>query len=180
MTRGERILAWVMNLLVPGTGLILDGRLILGIAATVAWAALAAGLLLVVFVVPQEEPRRRLLFLVAAAVYAVAQWLLVVRMRRRAALAAGGERDEQFKAALPAYVQGRLDDAQAACKALLRADADDVEATLQLATIARRRGDVRRARRYLRRARYLDDAGRWDFEIERELAAVGAARTPSV
>jgi len=31
--------------------------------------------------------------------------------------------------------------------------------------------------RHLVRARYLDDAGRWDFEIERELSALVANST---
>jgi hypothetical protein len=60
---------------------------------------------------------------------------------------------------------------------LLRADAGDVEATLQLAAIARRRGDAAAARRHLRRARYLDDDGRWDFQIGRELEALGRGQT---
>jgi Flp pilus assembly protein TadD len=79
--------------------------------------------------------------------------------------------DEEFKKALAAYLQGRYDEAETACKALLRQDPGDVEATLQLGAIARRRGRLAQARRHFRRARYLDDRGKWDSEIGRELAA---------
>ena len=81
-------------------------------------------------------------------------------------------RDERFKAALAAYMAGRHDEAEAACKALLREDPDDVEAMLQLASVARRRGLLAEARRCFLQARYLDDRGRWDAEIGRELASI--------
>jgi hypothetical protein len=70
-----------------------------------------------------------------------------------------------------AYLQGKLDESESISKALLSEDPDDVEAALQLGYIARRRGDLAAARLWLVRARYLDDEGKWDFEIDRELAA---------
>ena len=180
MTRAERVLAWVANLLVPGTGLVLAGRMALGVLTAVAWGLLAAALLVVCLVAPEEgAPRMAPLFAAAVVLqYGAVQLLLAARLRRMRALLASEARDAPFRSALGAYARGRLDEARATCKDLLRADPDDVEATLLLASIARRRGDARAARRHLRRARYLDDAGRWDFEIERELAAIGPSRPP--
>ena len=180
MTRAERVLAWVANLLVPGTGLVLAGRMALGVLTAVAWGLLAAALLVVCLVVPEEgAPRMAPLFAAAVVLqYGAVQLLLAARLRRMRALLASEARDAPFRSALAVYARGRLDEARAICKNLLRADPDDVEATLLLASIARRRGDARAARRHLRRARYLDDAGRWDFEIERELAAIGPSRPP--
>jgi predicted Zn-dependent protease len=105
-------------------------------------------------------------------VYGAAQFALARHLRARRKSAQVPDRDARFREALVAYVQGRLDESETACRELLRADPDDVEATLQLASIARRRNAPRLAKRHLARARYLDDAGRWDFEIERELAAL--------
>lgn len=180
MTRVHRVLAWAANLLVPGTGLVLTGRVALGILTAIGWGLLVAALLVVGLLAPEAATRRgmMLLGLAAGLEYGMAQLALVARFRRLARLAGGEARDEKFKSALVAYVQGRLDEAQAICRDLLRADPDDVEATLQLATIARRRGDLRAAKRHLRRARYLDDEGLWDFEIEREFAAPGPSRPP--
>ncbi|MBL7140120.1 MAG: hypothetical protein ISS74_04355, partial [Planctomycetes bacterium] len=55
----------------------------------------------------------------------------------------------------------------------------DVEATLHLGVLAARSGRRAAAERYLRRARFLDDAGRWDFRIQRELAAMGEQAEPT-
>jgi predicted Zn-dependent protease len=108
----------------------------------------------------------------AGGVYVSSQASLALRFRARRRWLQNRDRDEVFKAAVAAYLQGRLDEAETNLARLLRADPDDVEATLQQAAIARRRGDGEAARSGLCRARYLDDAGRWDFEIGRELTAL--------
>ena len=108
--------------------------------------------------------------------YLVAQVSLGFRLRaiRRAGRIDG---DGLFRSALVAYLQDRMDESESICRELLASDPDDVEAFLQLAMIARHRGDAATARRHLVRARYLDDAGRWDSQIERELSALVANRT---
>jgi hypothetical protein len=174
VTRAHRALLWALNLLVPGAGLVLSGRLAIGIVAGLAWAV-AAGMAIITALVHPRGGSPGLTVLVAAApliVYGAAQFALAGCLRARTRSAQAPDRDARFRDALVAYVQGRLDESEAACRALLRSDPDDVEAMLQLASIARRRNDARLARRRLARARYLDDAGRWDFEIERELAAL--------
>ncbi len=103
--------------------------------------------------------------------YVAAQAALYRYLKAAKARQADGGRDEQFKAALVAYLAGRYDEAEAACHALLRDDPDNVEAMLQLGSVARRRGRLAQARQCFLRARYLDDRGRWDAEIGRELAS---------
>jgi len=177
MTRLPRpVLVWAANLVVPGTGLVLVNRLVLGVLAGVAWLAAAGGCLVTAAVWPDRvAPRTAVgLGLAAAAAYALAQGLLAWAYGSARRHARGEVRDEMFRSALSAYLAGRLDEAEALCRTLLHLDPDDVEATLQLASIARRRGDAAVARRRLRRARYLDDERRWDFEIGRELAALEA------
>lgn len=175
---------WVANLLVPGAGFVLLGRLVMGILVAAAWGLTAGGWLLLVLVWPGGGGGRAaaglavVLGLLAAGVYVASQVLLYSAFRFAKRYLYSRGRDEMFKSALTAYLQGRYEESESACKALLRFERDDVEAALQLAAIARRRGDGRSAQRYLRRARYLDDEGLWDFEIEREQAVWAGMKRP--
>ena len=173
-SRAAAVLVWGANVLVPGAGLVLAGRVLLGAILAVVWGAAA-----VVWIqsrVYGGSPEQFTVFGVgAAAAFVVAQVLLAGR-RRAAARRTSEERDRQFRHAVEAYLQGRTDDAEAALGRLLRSDPDDVEATLWMGSVARRRGDAALARRHLVRARYLDDAGKWDFEIGRELAWLAEGR----
>lgn len=167
-------LLWTANLLVPGTGLVLLGRLATGVLFGIVWGLALAALVLATLVWPDAFTTDRLItvIVVAVAVYAGSQVVLYLRWRAMGRHLKGDGRDDAFREALVATLQGRLDDAKAVCRALLRTDPDDVEATLHLGTLARRRGRRETALRYFRRARYLDDDGRWDFEIGREIAAL--------
>jgi tetratricopeptide (TPR) repeat protein len=164
---------WTANLLVPGAGLVLVGSILTGVLAAAAWGLAVAGLLVGVVWPSLLWPNVRWGLAVAAvALYGwmqMALWLQQQWARRRPA---DSSRDDKFKAALVSYLEGRYDDAEALCRRLLKEDPDDVEACLQLATIARRRGRLAEARRGFLRARYLDGGGKWDAEIRRELAAL--------
>ena len=172
--------AWIglANLLVPGAGHVWVGFVASGAAVAVVWGLLAGGALaLEIFRAGAAVSLwERFLGGSAAIVYVAAQASLGFRLRaiRRAGRIDG---DGLFRSALVAYLQNRLDESESICRELLASDPDDVEAFLQLAMIARRRGDAATARLHLVRARYLDDAVRWDFEIERELSALVANRT---
>ena len=170
-------LLWTANLLVPGTGLVLLGRLATGVLFGVVWGLVLVTLALVTLVWPDAATAERLVpaAVAAVAVYAGSQVVLYLRVRAAGAHLESDRRNDMFKKALIATLQGRLDDAEDACNTLLRAYPDDVEATLHLGTLAAQRGRHEAAVRHLRRARYLDDAGRWDFEIDRELAALNEA-----
>jgi hypothetical protein len=173
---------WAANLLVPGAGLVMLGRIWSGAAIGVLWGVALAATMLTGLV--WREAGRTPVFIYfaasAAVLYCGAQVTMYMRKRALGNHLAGDARDTIFKAALAAYLAGRLDDSEKACKDLLAIDPDDVEATLQLATLARRRGDQAAARRHLVRTRYLDDDGRWDFEVGRELAALAESAEPTV
>lgn len=166
---------WPANLLVPGAGHVMVGRVLAGALYALVWGGALGGLLLIVIFRADRAASYWPVFFAAAAIvfYAAPQVDLMVRLRADKRFSGGEERDQWFKSALAAHLQGRLEEAESICKDLLKADPDDVEATLQLASVARCRGDAAAARAYLARARYLDDEGRWDFEIERELASLG-------
>ena len=169
---------WLAGLLLPGAGHVGVGFVASGAAVAVAWGFLAGGALVreIFRAGGAVSPLEWFLCSSAAIVYVAAQASLGFRLRaiRRAGRIDG---DGLFRSALAAYLQDRLDESESICRELLASDPDDVEAFLQLAMIARRRGDAATARQHLVRARYLDDAGRWDFEIERELSALVANST---
>jgi len=177
MTRptGHPVWVWPANLLVPGAGHVMVGRVLAGVLYALVWGGALGGLLLVITFRADLAGSYWPVFLAAAAIvfYVAPQVALMVRLRADKRFSGSEERDQRFKSALATYLQGRLEEAESICKGLLKSDPDDVEATLQLASVARRRGDAAAARAYLTRARYLDDEGRWDFEVERELASLG-------
>jgi|WetSurMetagenome_2_1015567.scaffolds.fasta_scaffold15708_1 tetratricopeptide (TPR) repeat protein len=187
MTRStHRALAWIVNLLVPGTGWVLAGRMVSGIAVSLLWGLAATGVLARLIWPDIMSPPLWSAFIAATTVLYLTSQTNLYRIIRAADRRLSSEaRDEKFKAAVIAYMAGRHDEAEAACRALLREDPDDVEAMLQLGSLARRRGRLAEARRCFQRARYLDDRGRWDAEIGRELASIevaagrGAAMRPS-
>jgi len=172
---------WMVNLLVPGAGLVLLGRLATGVLLGMVWGSALAALVVATLVWPDAVAAGRLVGVLAAAavVYVGAQVVLYVRWRAAGQHVVSDQRDEAFREALVATLQGRLDDAEDLCRALLRADPDDVEATLHLAALARKRGRRGAALRCLRRARYLDEDGRWDFEIAREIAGLAESASPA-
>jgi len=167
-------LLWTANVLVPGAGLVLMGRLASGSACAGLWSV-AVGLLLVgTLVWPDAAPAAPVTALAVASglLFAAAQMLLGVRSRSLRQHRAGEGREAVFREVLAATLRGALEEAEQGCRMLLSRDPDDTEATLHLALLARRTGRPAEAGRLLRRARFLDDAGRWDGVIERDLAAV--------
>ena len=162
---------WVANLLVPGAGLVWVLPVWFGVVVALVWAAGAATWVLsLIWSGAAGHGATWILAASAVVVYVMAQVVLFSRLRRISRLQAAQDRDDRFKSALAAYLQERYDEAEKICRTLLCEDPEDVEATLQLAAVARARGDTQAARRYLVRARYLDDQGRWNFRIGRELA----------
>ena len=172
---------WTANVLVPGSGLVLVGRFVAGVLLALLWAGAVAVVLVGVLVWPDAASAAAVtpMGVTAGLLFVASQGLLYVRVRQIRGYRASEERDEAFREVLAATLQGRLDDAEQGCRALLARDSDDVEATLHLALLARRQGRTPDAARLLRRARFLDDAGRWDFQIERERAAMAGRATPS-
>ncbi len=167
---------WTANLLVPGLGLVLVGRVAAGAALALVWGATAALVVLGTLVWPGWGGPMGMAGPAAAAglIYLAAQGLLAVRERALRGFRQGERRDAAFREVLEATLRGRLDEAEAGCRRLLAHDPDDTEAALHLALVARRRGRLEEARRWLRRARFLDETGRWDDLIARQWAALEA------
>jgi len=166
-------LSWTANVLVPGSGLVLVGRLTSGVACAVLWTAAVGLLLLGTLVWPNAASAAPVTALAVASglLFTAAQVLLYVRDRSLRRYRGGEARDAAFREVLAATLRGDRDEAERRCRALLSRDPDDVEATLHLALLARRAGRTAEGVRLLRRARFLDDTGRWDLLIERDLAA---------
>ena len=83
MTRSShRVIAWILNLLVPGTGWVLAGRMAAGIVVALMWG-LAAGGVLVGFIWPDMlgPPVRWVLGVAAVALYVVPQVALYGHLR---------------------------------------------------------------------------------------------------
>jgi len=172
-------LVWTANVLVPGAGLVLVGRLATGAACAVLWTAAVGLLLLGTLVWPNAAWAGPVTALAVASglLFAAAQTLLMVRVWLLRRHRADEARDAAFRDVLAATLRGALDEAERGCRTLLSRDPEDTEATLHLALLARRAGRTAEAGRLLRRARFLDDAGRWDFQIERDLAAMKGRET---
>jgi len=177
--RVRRAAVRLANLLVPGVGFVLLGRVGVGVLWAAVWVVAVGGWLAIVLLRPDLGGTLWAPAFGVTAVlwYLFGQTLLSYWLRAADRGRADPARDARFRDALVAYLRGELDASESIARELLRADPDDVEAMLHLATLARHRGNVRSARRCLRRARYLDDAGRWDFRISRDLAAL-EARSP--
>jgi tetratricopeptide (TPR) repeat protein len=176
------VAAWTANMVVPGAGIALAGRMGAGVPLAVVWGAAVAALVLSRVWADAAGPAATIAIAVAAvAVHVAGQVLLFVTLCASARRMADEGRNDRFKAALAAYLRGEYDQSASICDGLLREDPDDVEAAFQLAAIARRRGDAETARKWFLRARYLDDDGKWDFQIGRGLESLAAkpAAAPS-
>jgi len=172
---------WTANLLVPGLGLVLVGRVAAGAALALVWGATAALGLLGTLVWPGWGGPMGTAGPTTAAglIYMGSQVLLAVRERALRRFREGEQRDVAFREVLEATLRGRLEEAEAGCRRLLALDPDEAAAALHLALVARRRGRSAEARRWLRRARFLDETGRWDAVIDRQWAALAAGEPAS-
>lgn len=166
----SRTLALLLSL-APGWGHVYLGRERAGMALfTMAALCLFAlvNLLLVYF------GELRLLYLRLAGGGALFFWLTSVadvwrRTSPRRLRRLEREKEDLLRRGMIAYLRGQPDLAQEAFRASLRLDGDDVEALVRMGVVAARSGAVSLARRALRRARRVDLAGKWTWEIGKEL-----------
>jgi len=173
---------WTANVLVPGSGLVLIGRMASGVACVVLWTATVGLLLLATLVWPDAVSAVPVAALAVSSglLFAGAQGFLYVTERSLRRHREDEARDAAFREVLAATLRGAQDEAEQRCRTLLARDPDDLEATLHLALLARRAGRPAEAARMLRRVRFLDDTSRWDFQVERDLAAVTDRAPPSL
>lgn len=87
------------------------------------------------------------------------------------------EADRQFMAAQRLYLAGDWTQTERKLLELIKANKQDVEAQLLLATVWRHLGRTRHAERRLRKLARLEIATPWAYEIERELQLVSQLDT---
>jgi hypothetical protein len=168
---------WGWNLLVPGGGLVLAGRLWLGLVVGLLFTLAANLAVLSALVVPDDVPGwLRIGFLtLSGTIYVLAQWLLAQRLRggRRSALEAARRR--ALAAAVAALERGEAERAVAAL-APLRGLADgDLVVAYRWAQVLTAARDVPAARAAWERVAALDRHRIYRAQIAaalQELAAV--------
>ena len=158
MSDRSAVRAWGLNLFVPGAGLILSGRLWLGVAVGLLFALAANLAVLSALVVPDDVPGwvRIGLLTGSGAIYVLAQWLLAQRLRGHQRGAADAARRRALAAVVMALDRGEPERALAALEPLRPlAECDLVIAYrwAQVLTVAR---DVPAARDAWQRVAALD------------------------
>jgi hypothetical protein len=77
--------------------------------------------------------------------------------------------EEMFVEGISDYLRGNLDESESKMRRLISADPYDVDARMYLSLILQDRGDLKAARRQLRKCRRMDLEGTLDWETETEL-----------
>jgi hypothetical protein len=147
------------------------------LAVAVGFTALVNAALLATVVWPQSVTvwTRALLWCAVAAVWGGgALWDRHRRTARQGVPAEGAA--DLFSAVCREYLKGQWDSAERTARQLVRSR-HDAEARLLLATLLRRTGRVREARRQLRRLERLEVAERWKWEIRREWELLEAGQS---
>lgn len=150
--------AWAWNLLVPGGGLILAGRLWLGVAVGLLFALAANLAVLAALVVPDDVPGWLRIGLLAGsgAIYVLAQWLLAQRLRGQQRSAAVAARRHALAAAVAALERGDPERALAALEPLRSAAERDLLVAYRWAQVLTAARDVPAARAAWQRVAALD------------------------
>jgi hypothetical protein len=166
-----------VNSLLPGAGLIHQGRTLLGVTLGLAfWLPLA-----VAAYVSWIDPKLLATWIVlgltgfAVAAYVIGQ-ALVVNMANRSAVRLAeylAGTVPPLVAAYEAMAAGQLLAAQLSLDTLLAFDREHFEGNLLQARLLVAQQKFDKARAAYARCRRLDPAGRWRWEVSRELAALG-------
>lgn len=163
-----------------------------GLVLAIGFTALANLAIVSTFIWPELlEPRERWVGGVAlAALWLAALWETRGELRRQAAKRRAeaqevpdpdterqAEADRRFMVAQRQYLSGDWTQTERTLLELIKANKQDVEAQLLLATVWRHLGRTRHAERRLRKLARLEMATPWAYEIERELDAVSQLDT---
>jgi hypothetical protein len=164
----------------PGIVQVLRGRIARGALLAVAYCACWQVLLVGVWLYPQQFPRW---FLVAAACTAAAAWAggmlwTALAMLRRADPAREQQIDRDLRTVVGLILQGAYDRGEQKLRAVLAADPECVAAWAHLGWLYQLSGSPRRGVRAYRRALWLDEEGRFEAEVRRELGRLRRRGTP--
>ena len=174
MAAGSRAGRMVLAALLPGTGLVLSGRVPSGLVLGMAFALGLDAVLAWRLVWPGWAPVWAVL---SAGGLAMGAWVVSVvltglQVSRGDPARSAEERETLFREGLAAYLRGDHEAAAGAFRAVLRLFRGDVEAHLRLALVYKARGEPEAARAALRRCRFYDADDTWRWEVERELAGL--------
>ena len=169
-----RWLAILASLVLPGLGHTMLGLPFRGLAFSLVFVACALSLVCFGFGLddPMSDARFGTALWGTCAVYAACQlslWQILIRAARSANLPA---KDDALRAGMAAAARDADTEAEREFRRVLALDPTDVEAHLNLGALHARNGRVRKARRHLLRGRRFDLRGKWDWEVERELAVL--------
>jgi hypothetical protein len=151
----------------PGLAQIWLGRELDGLARSVVFAVFLNGAVLGTLVWSSSWPPRLVLALwVAAGAFWLGSVFETVWTYRRRGPGPAGELE--LREAIALCLRGEWNAARRALEKLLTGDPLDVDAAIWMVSVCRRQGDFGEARRWLRKLRRHDNAGKWQWELEEE------------
>jgi hypothetical protein len=165
------ILKAVFSVLIPGVGIALRRKYVLGAAIFVVWALFVEGYVLVRTVNPAGLTNYVKPSLLAGllVIFAASAGRELLHLARVHGLHAADQLQELYSEALGAYVSGEDKRADEILRQALKFDKLDVDCLFLRASVAARLGRRSRARRLFRKCRNFDEKGKWGWEVERAL-----------
>jgi hypothetical protein len=164
----------------PGLPLLWHRGSWLALGLAFVYALAVNGALLANFVFPEHCPGwlRGLACLGAMTLSGVSLWRLANRSREASAY---GDVNYEglFIRAQAEYLKGNWPETEALLRSMLRRVPEDVDARLLLASLLRRRGERRAARKELRRLAATPRSDKWQWELVRERQLAMGRRKPA-
>jgi tetratricopeptide (TPR) repeat protein len=164
--------AILVNLLVPGAGLIILQREWLGVSMALLFVVLAQLGISGLWIVPEDVPRWQAVLSMAGAglVWLAAQLLALTRYRTSVSPVVQREIDELRARAEAAMQAGDLAEARQTLQLALNLNDEDLPTLALYAQVLGRLGEARDARRSWRRVRALDRHGEFRAAADAGLA----------
>jgi len=174
----RRIGQFAAAVVLPGVAEILRGRVWIGAAGALAYCACWQVMLIGFWLLPEQFP---------AAVPILAAcggggiwlgglgWTALAMVRRPVEQTHGEQMDRDLRTAVALILQGAYGRAEEKLRAVLRRQRDCVAAWAHLGWLYHLKGARRPALRAYRRALWLDEEGRFEADLRRELALILAS-----
>jgi len=168
------MLVWLLNLIVPGAGLIVRRREWLGFSLAVVFALCANICVAGWLIAPASIPRQLTL---AAGILTGLAWVMaqaLLRMQERLLVRRAAGLGVLLDDAERALAAGDLDTARTALETAMALDDEDVRLHVLRARALERSGDVQRSRRAWRRVLQLDVDRQYARDARQALEALRA------
>jgi hypothetical protein len=156
----------LVSALFPGCGHFLVDRPLRAAALALVFYCCLEGTLLAILIDNPSVSGLVMRFCIGALIVV---WILahidLILIRERLASVT----EEMFVEGIGDYLRGDLDESERKMRQLISADPYDVDARMYLSLVFQERGDLKAARRQLRKCRRVDTEGALDWETETEL-----------